>query len=216
MALVAAPLVADEVHLRGGGRLTGEIAEQNEQSVTVDIGAGKMTVPMSSVVSIDKSTSPLQEYRARAATLAANDIEGWRKLGQWANQHGLSKQAHDAYMQVHNAYPGDLEANRALGLVEYGGRWIPEEEAYEARGFVKFEGEWMMPAERDGILRERDTRAEANRSAVMATVEASEKERKEREAEEARREEEEARRNRLPTLGDSWNWGFAGYYAPVW
>ena len=55
--------LADEVHLKGGGRLTGEIVEQTAENITVDIGAGRMTVQMSTVVRIDKSASPLQEYR---------------------------------------------------------------------------------------------------------------------------------------------------------
>ena len=217
LALVAAPLFADEVHLRGGGRLTGQITEQTEDSVTIDIGAGSMTVQMSTVVEIIKNTSPLQEYRARAAGVAANDIEGWRKLGKWATQHGLSAQAHEAYARVQAAIPDDPEATRALGLVFHDGRWMTEDESYEARGFVKLGSDWMTVSERDAILREHEAAKEANREAVMAEVAASETARKEREAEEERIEEEErARRNpSLPVLGDPY-WGGYGYAPSVW
>ena len=217
LALAAAPLFADEVHLRGGGRLTGQITEESAESVTIDIGAGSMTVPMSTVVKIDKGTSPLQEYRARAAGVAAGDTEGWRALGRWAAQHGLSAQAHDAYSHVHAALPNDPEATRALGLVLHDGRWMTEEESFEAQGFVKLGSDWMTVAERDAILREHEAAKEANRQAVMAEVQASEAARKEREAEEARIEaEEEARRYpRLPTLGDPVYWGY-GYTPSVW
>jgi hypothetical protein len=215
IALVTPPLFADHVLLKGGGRLSGEITEETADAVTIDIGAGKMTVAMSTVVGIERSTSPLQEYRAHAATLSDNDIEGWRKLGRWATDHALSAQAHEAYSRVHHAVPDDAEANRALGLVLHEGRWIPEEESYKARGFVKFGGDWMMPAERDAILQEEHNRREANREEVKATVVASETARKEREAEEERLDQERINRfDQLPTLGDP-VWGY-GYVPAVW
>jgi hypothetical protein len=215
IAIAAAPLFADEVHLRGGGRLSGQITGQTEESVTIDIGAGVMEVPMSTVVRVDRGTSPLQEYRSRAGSIGANDIAGWRELARWATQRGLSAQAREAWTRVHDAVPDDREANRALGLVFYDGRWMPEEESLAARGFIKLGSDWMTVAERDAIVRERDTRAEANRQAVAAEVQASETARREREAEEARKEEEEARRNDLPKLGDPMYWGWT-YAAPAW
>ena len=56
VALASAPLFADVVHLRGGGKLSGEIVEQSEESVLIDVGAGRMTVPMSTVVGIDRQS----------------------------------------------------------------------------------------------------------------------------------------------------------------
>lgn len=214
IAVLAAPLFADEVHLRGGGRLTGQILAQTESDVTIDIGAGSMTVPMSTVVGIDRSTSPLQEYRERVASMSAGDIEEWRKLARWATGQGLSAQARDAYQVVHNAHPDDAEANRALGLVFHDNRWMTEEQTYEARGYVRYGGDWMLPAERDSILRDEEARAEANRLKVAAQVRESEATRKEEDAEEQRREDEERARNRLPTLGDPL-WGY-NYVPSVW
>src|SRR3954468_8444411 len=124
LALVATPLFADDVHLRGGGRLTGQVIEKTADSVIVDIGAGHMTVPASTVVRIDKSASPLQEFRERAATTAGNDADAWRALGRWANDHGLAVQADEAYRHVHDLIPADPEANRALGLILFNGAWV--------------------------------------------------------------------------------------------
>ena len=50
IALTATPLLADVVHLRGGGRITGEIVEQTAESVTVNIGGGNLSVGAGSVV----------------------------------------------------------------------------------------------------------------------------------------------------------------------
>lgn len=213
IALVAFPVCADEVLMKGGGRLTGQISSQSEESVTIDIGAGSMTVPMASVVDIQRGTSPLHEYRERAAKLAADDIEGWRELGRWANQRGLSVQAREAYSKVRAANPNDLDANRALGLVLYQGQWITEEDSYKAQGYVKYGSDWMTPAERDAMMRERDAAEEANRREVAAIVDASVKAQKEEEERQRKEDEERRKQNQLPTLGD-WNWGW-GYAIPT-
>jgi hypothetical protein len=100
LALAATPALGDVLFLKGGGRITGEIVSETEAAVTVDIGAGKMTVPKSSVVRVESTISPLQKYRAQAASLAPGDVEGWRKLGRWAAAQGLSLQAREAFTRV--------------------------------------------------------------------------------------------------------------------
>lgn len=215
LALVAAPLLADEVHLKGGGRLTGEIVEQTAESVTVDVGAGRMTVRMSTVVRIDKSASPLQEYRTRAEALTDQDVEGWRELARWASNQGLGTQAREAYTHVTAVVADDAEANRGLGLVQQDGRWMTEEESYLARGFVKFEGEWMNPGEKKAILAERQTAAAAEAQALAAQVQADQAAAQEREAEEAA-EEDDFWDDSLPQLGEPVYWGGYGYTPTLW
>ena len=51
IALAAVPVSADEVILKGGGRFSGEIVEQTEDSIVVDIGGGYLEAPMDKVVS---------------------------------------------------------------------------------------------------------------------------------------------------------------------
>lgn len=216
IALPAVPLMADQILLQGGGRLTGEIVAQTEETVTIDIGAGQMTVKMATVVGIEKGSSPLQEYRARAATLADGDVDGWRTLARWATQYALAAQAQEAWTHVRKVLPNDAEANSALGLVLYDGKWISADDSYRARGFVEFEGAWMTPAEQKMILEERQTREATERQALAAEIKASEEERRAREAEEEAREaEERARDNKLPMLGDPVYWSY-GYGPSVW
>jgi len=219
IALAAVPLFGDEIRLRGGGRLSGEIVEQTEESVTIDIGAGKMTVQLSTVVGIDKSTSPLQEYRTRAATVAEHDVEGWRGLGRWAAKEGLATQSREAWSHVRSQLPNDPEANRALGLVLYDGKWVTEDESYRAQGFVDYEGEWMTPGERQAIVDEQRARDEANRQAVATEVQASHAALQEQAArEEAEKAAEQSKflNDTLPKLGDPpAYWGY-GYGPAVW
>jgi len=210
IAMAAAPLFADEVRLKGGGRITGQIVERTADSVTVDIGGGVIAASMSSVVSIDEGTSPLQEYRARAAAIPAGDAEAWRELARWAQGWTLGSQAAEAYSKVLETLPDDPEANRALGRVLLGGRWVSEEESYRAQGFVEFEGEWMRPGERQAILEERKTQEEAARRANEAQIQALQAEIDAEKARDAAEAEREARKfDRLPEYGDPiyWGWG---------
>jgi hypothetical protein len=209
IALAAVPVFADDVYLRGGGQITGEIITQSEDSVTVDIGGGTITARMSNVVRIEEGVSPLQEYRARAGSIPAGDAEAWRELARWATGGALSSQAWEAYSQVVAILPEDQEANRALGRVQVDGRWITEEESYLARGYVEFEGEWMNPGERQAILADRRAREEVDRQAIDAEIQAIEAEQKaEKELKEAEREMARQRNSIY------WGWGHGPSYWP--
>ncbi len=219
LALTASPLLGDELVLKGGGRVTGEIVQETEAAVTVDIGAGTMTVQKSSVVRIEKSVSPLQKYRADAAALAPGDVESWRELGRWAASQGLPKQAREAFSKVKAVLPDDPEANRALGLVLLDGHWVTEKESFTARGFVQFEGEWMMPAEKQAILEERQAMEEADRQELAAQIEADRVEQAEREEREAAEAAEndiwQGPLDQLPSY-DYGSYGYSGYVPTVW
>ena len=209
--LAAAPLLADEVFLKGGGRITGAIVKETETAVTVDIGAGNMTVQRSAIVRIERNVSPLQKYRAQAESLAPDNVEGWRELGRWAARQGLTKQAREAFTKVKAVLPDDPEANRALGLVLLDGHWVTEKESLTARGFVQFEGEWMMPGERQAILDERRAIEEADQQALDAEIQAYEAEKAEQEAREDA--ERDIWRGPLDNLSNDWG---AGYGPLVW
>lgn len=218
IALVAAPLFGDEVYLKGGGQISGQIVERTEQAVTVDIGGGTLTVRTSQVVRIEESVSPLQEYRARAAQVPAGDAVAWRELARWAEGQALSTQAREAWSEVAAILPDDAEANHALGRVQLGGRWMSEEESYRARGYVEFEGEWMTPAEKQAILADRQAQAQADRETLQAQIQLEESARQAREAEE-QAEDDEFWQNNLPQLGDPapvyWGWGAPVYWPTV-
>jgi len=214
IALAAAPLLADDVYLRGGGQITGEIVERTADSVTVDVGGGTLTARMSSVVRIEESVSPLQEYRARAARIPEGDAEAWRELARWATSGALGTMASQAWSKVVEIIPDDPEANRALGRVQYGGKWVTEDESYRARGYVEFEGEWMTPGERQAILEDQRAREEADRRAEAARLQAEEKAEREREAQEAA-EHDIWRGSGPPGDATYWPWGSGIVYWPA-
>lgn len=202
--LVAAPAAsqADVVFLKSGSKLEGRVVERTETSVEIDIGAGSLTLPRSSVDRIEQGRSPLDDFDEKAGALSADDLDGWLQLARWASRVGLGAQSKWAYEHVLVIDPKDPEANRALGRVEIDGRWLTEDEAYRARGYVDFEGQWMTPTEQDTILRGR----EADRVAAEAQV--REAEARAREAE-ARAKQAEAKAE-SSTYRDPINWGTWG------
>jgi hypothetical protein len=213
LALLPALLHADDVILKGGGKVSGRILSRTATSVEVDVGAGTVTIAMSSVVRIDARRSPLDDYHERAQKLTANDVQGWLQLAKWASSQGLGSQARTAYEHVLDADPGNAEANQGLGRVQLDGRWVTEAESYQARGYVQFEGEWMTAAEQDAILRQRATTDAAEQARLDA-------ERRAQEAE-ARAADAEARARAAETTvpgnaGYPMYWGGWGPGPSVW
>src|SRR5437870_2852600 len=61
---------ADEVYLRGGGRLSGVVVDRNASSVVVDVGPGQVTVAASQVERIVAGTPALALFRERSFRLS--------------------------------------------------------------------------------------------------------------------------------------------------
>lgn len=213
LLLMPGSLLADEVFLKGGGKFTGRITEQDEERITVDIGDGSVGFSMERVERIVKGLSPLDEYDARAGKLGPQDVDGWRKLAQWATTKGLSRQSRLAYEKVMAVAPDDPDARQALGFVQLDGRWMTEEESFRARGFVKYEGEWMTPAEvqvAQSTATAEQARRDAERRAMDAEAAAADAQQR---AEDAERRAQEAQSQQY---NDPVFFGGFGYGVTTW
>ena len=214
--LVAGPAAwADEVFLRGGGSIHGEVVQRTAASIVMEVGPGRMTLPMSRVERIVATTSALSVYRDRAARLASGDVAGWLGLARWAEGRDLLTQAREAFEHVVAVDPSNAAANAALGRVQLDGQWVTREESYRARGLVSFEGTWVTPAERRGARQRARGRAAQPRARPRGDPARA------REAEaRARTAEAEARRAEAAAQGGSgWSgsdWGYGGGYGPVY
>jgi hypothetical protein len=202
LVLVAGPAAADVVVLRGGGELRGEVVERRVDVVVLETGPGRVTLPMSRVERIVAGTTPLSEYRARAAVLSPRDAHGWLALARWAETKALLTQAREAYERALAADPGSADAHAGLGHVAVGGEWLSQAEANRARGLVEFEGAWVTAKERIAILSERAAESHERQIAreAEARVRAAEADARRAEAD-ARRAEAEAEQARQGTEG---------------
>jgi tetratricopeptide (TPR) repeat protein len=213
LALFLAPgaLFADEIFLKGAGSVSGNITQQTPDMVMINTGDGTMGIPTARIQSIKKGRSALDEYTDRAKLLKPGDVQGWKELGRWAMQAGLSTQARQAYQNVIAVSPNDAEAREALGYVQLNGQWLTEEESYRQRGYVKYEGEWMMPAEAQMLQQNsaaeqarRDAEQRANDSAIAAAQAEQKAEEAEKRAKEA---EENAQQYSNPVYWGGWGYG---------
>jgi hypothetical protein len=219
---VASPAAADEIFTRSGGHLVGEIVERGATSVTVDIGIGRVELPLSYIDRIVPGDAPLTVYRQRAQVLAPGDVAGWLALGRWARENDLPAQADEAFSRVVARDPGNAAAQQALGRVEVDGQWMTREDANAARGLVLFEGSWISPDEREAVLGERARAAERARAEAEMQTALRESEARVREAEaQARMAEAQARAVEADAVAAERNasaflppWAFAGAYVP--
>jgi hypothetical protein len=209
LLLLPAAARADEVYTRGGGHLSGEIVERGPDSIVVDIGVGKIGLPLSYVERIVEAPSPVALYRRRAEQLAPHDASGWVALGQWARQQELRGQADEAFRHALTQDPDHAGAHQALGHVRHGDRWLSLEESYRAQGLVPYDGRWITAAEQQALLAERVAAAELARAEADAHVQVREAEARVRESEararlaeaEARLAETDARRAESAEVG---------------
>jgi hypothetical protein len=176
LSCLVASSFADELVLKNGARISGVVVDQTATAVTLEVGPGRVTLPMSRVEKVLGGPSSLEMYRERAGRLGPADVSGWLALGLWAKDNGLSTQARAAYERVLALDPGNEVAHRSLGHVFVDNRWLSEEESYRARGLLSFEGQWVTPEERASILRERSDDAIARQARAEAEARAREAE----------------------------------------
>jgi hypothetical protein len=183
---------ADEVFLRSGGRLNGVVVERRADGIVVDVGPGRVTLPLRLVERIVEGTPAFEIFRQRSARLSPTDVKGWLELAQWARDHDLLTQSRQALEHVLGIEPGNPVAHRDLGHVMIDGRWMTTDEGYRARGYVQFEGSWVTPEERLAMIGERAAEAQARQAEMEAIARAREAEARARTAEAEARQAEAA------------------------
>jgi hypothetical protein len=212
LTAAAAATSADEVWLKGGGRLVGDVISKSATTVVLEVGPGTVKLPLSRVDRIVSSTVALTEYRERASKLSARDVAGWTALAEWAELKDLRTQSREAWRRVLSADPGNAVAHTALGDILHQGRWLDFASVQRARGMVEYDGTWMSPAEREASIQRQAAEAGARQQAAIADSQRQEAEARVREAEaRARTAEAEAERAEADASSDGIPFGYGGY-----
>jgi len=219
LALSPSLVGADSVFLKGGGEIKGEVVEQRADAVVMEVGPGRVTLPMKNIVRIVSNTTDLGLYQARAAALAARDIAGWLSLAAWAQRHDLATQAREAYERVLAVDPMNADAHLALGHVRMDGAWLSGADANRARGLVEFEGTWMSPEERQLRFEERAVAAQERQASREADARVREAEARAREAtaraEAAEADARQAQMGQGVDGGIPYPWAYGPGYGPI-
>lgn len=199
LAFAPARAHADSVFLKRGGEIKGEVVERRADAIVMEVGPGRLTLPMRSVLRVVSSTTDLGLYNARAAALAPRDGAGWLNLALWAQGHDLATQAREAFARVLAVDPMNAVAHLGSGDVRVSDTWMSAADANRARGLVEFEGTWMTPEERQDRFAERAALEQERQGAREADARAREAEARVREAEaRARSAEADARQADQP------------------
>jgi hypothetical protein len=211
LALAPALAHADSVFLKSGGEIKGEIVERRADAVVIEVGPGRLTLPLSAIARIESNTTDIGVYRSRAAALAALDVRGWLNLAAWAQARDLATLAREAYLHVLAIDPANAAAHLGIGDVQMADRWLSPADANRARGLVEFEGTWMTPEERQARIEERVVMAQERQAERAAEAQAREADARVREAEaRARAAETEARMASEPSSGIPYPYVFGG------
>ncbi len=206
-ATLATPALADEIFLRGGGRVSGVIVQRTPEAITIETAPGLLTLSMKRVEKIVEARSGVAEFQDRASRLAPGDVAGWAALARWAADHDLVTHSREAWQRVLAVDPAHPEANAALGRVQLGGEWVSESEAYRARGYVEYEGRWVTPAEQEALLQQRAAEEAARLQNREAELRVREAEARAQEAEARAREAESAASSSDEGIPLWWGWG---------
>jgi DNA repair exonuclease SbcCD ATPase subunit len=116
---------ADTIHLKKGGRITGVIASETETSLEIRTNLGAISLSKGAIATIERATP--EENSALES--------------QWKKERDEEKEKAKASKRFE-------EEQRAKGLVEYKGTWVPAEKAYEAeKGLAQEKEEWLKTVE---------------------------------------------------------------------
>jgi tetratricopeptide (TPR) repeat protein len=163
-ALFAGPALGDELVLKNGRTLEGEVVEAGDV-VTFKRPGISMEIRRDEVQEIRKSLTAKEQYAKKAETLAKADgeldlsgsrvphtktieaAEAHHRLGLWCATKGLKDEALAEQKSALLLDPDHAGARRALGFVKTDAGWRPEADVMKEKGLVPFEGRWVTKEE---------------------------------------------------------------------
>lgn len=203
LLLGGAPRVsAEDVIVKlDGGRLRGEIVDEDRFNVTIRTSAGVYKIPRSEISKVIKEGDLGDEFKKRWKSVDKYDPDKLFELGQWCESKKLEKEAKQCYDAALKIDSYHRRTREALGFRRYRGKWVTEEDYKRlARGLVKYKGEWMTPAERE--MREQgyvqDDSGKWMRPEDIMRKREWERERKEASRREQEAEEEKSGKRKVP------------------
>jgi hypothetical protein len=206
VALAASTAAADEIQLTNGHKIVGIVTKKDADKVTVEVGAGTITLAAKDVSSISLGKTALNEYDERWAAVkdSKNAAQLWELAG-WAKSKGLTRYPVPLSTQIIAIDPDHAGARAELRHEKVGGKWLTFDQAQEARGLVQMDDHWVTRAEIQ-MMEQRRLEARA-RSAAAEEVRKQHKD-----------EERAARQAAMEAYNQQYNSAMAGldgyFYTP--
>ncbi|QDV32649.1 HEAT repeat domain-containing protein [Tautonia plasticadhaerens] len=145
---------ADELTIRGGGRLSGEVVPVEGMPDQVEVYTPTNPRPYrfrrDQIVQVVSQDGPLDEYLRRRAEVEPT-AEAHHALGLWCEDQGLTGPALAQFELAAQSDEGHEEAQKKLGRVFFDGRWMTYDERRELQGLIQHEGRWITPEQKDDL-----------------------------------------------------------------
>ncbi len=149
--LLAAPVLADTVVMKDGGKIVGKVTV-TRTDVVVDIRPGmRVAFPKEQVKQIIFEDTPREVFQQKFAALGDKDAPGFYSLGMWAKNKGLKEEAKLCFEKVIGIEPDHTAARKELGYVRHEGKWLPYDEAMKAKGLIEYDGRWVTPEQKEKL-----------------------------------------------------------------
>ncbi len=154
LLLAATPLAADKIALRDGRVFEGRLVKEGVDEVSLEVFVmGKrvvMTVPRDQIQSHEKTISPIEQYKEKAARVRKDDAGALAALADWCEKHKLHDQARRHTLEAAKAkpdHPAVAKPMRKMGYILVDGAWVDEAEHRRKLGFARWGGTWLPIAE---------------------------------------------------------------------
>ena len=182
-AISASTAAADEIQLSNGRKISGLVSKKDAAKVTVEVGAGTITLDAKEVTSINPGRTKLHDYQDRWQEVKeSKKASDYYDLSKWAKENKLTRYIAPLCLKTIELEPDHAGARSALHHEKMGGKWLTYEQAQEARGLVFMDDRWITKAEVE-LMEKR--RLEAKERAMAAQAERERRREEERQARQA-------------------------------
>ena len=115
----ACPASADQIRLKTGRTLEGEVVAETPQQITVKmLIGGTQTINRMDIDRIEKVASASAKFGDRLAAIKSTDVDAYIALGQWAEENNLKNEALQSYLRAAAvASPKYVEAMYHVGMI---------------------------------------------------------------------------------------------------
>lgn len=157
LVALAAITRADVLMHKDGRRIEGTITSQVGDKIRIKTEFGELEFARADIVSIERGQTRQQEFAEKERL--AKSADDFHRLGLWAREKGLAKEARRAMQRALDLDPKHAGAHEFFGRVPYKGEWLSPAERdqrakadleaeQKARGLVPFQDRWVTPEER--------------------------------------------------------------------
>ncbi len=125
LALLATPLIGDQIYLKDGKRIDGKIVAEHPDRVEIKLASGEVkTVPRSEIGMIKKASAAEGDFKKRLAALEKDDLGAHLDLAAWCAENRLRRQRTIVLKRAIKIDKDCPEAQRAMVKVWNGSKWV--------------------------------------------------------------------------------------------